>query len=262
MLNKVIVKIGSDDNVTCEVINARKLILTFNSVVIPSYSDSIVTSLKVGEGSLSLFDEIIIPIDSKVNSVYKIKKIEKSVLTDRGYVVYSSEETKTTQFILPILSDKDKTKEYFLIDTFFENAYIGVDKSISIDIDNNNVLALLYRYSESEIYRAFESRIRKHPMFIKTIDINKSQVLFLFDTSEYRRDVQLFKLGYYSQLSNKVKQKIMGFYNYNPTDIMGQILDKSDKLRRQLEIAYDTFIDKKIELYSKPVIEEEIYGHT
>lgn len=260
MLNKVIVKIGSDDNVTCEVINARKLILTFSSVIIPCYKDEVITSLKVGEGSLSLFDEIIIPIDSKVNSVYKIKKIERSAITDRGYILYSSEETKTTQFILPILSDKNTTKEYFLIDTFFENAYVAVDKSITIDVDTDCILALLYRYSESEIYRAFESRIRKHPMFIKTIDINKSQVLFLFNTSEFRRDIQLFKNGSYSQLSHKTKQRIMEFYNYNPTDIMGQILDKSDKLRKQLEIAYDTYIDKKIELYSKPIMEEETYA--
>lgn len=255
-------KIGSDDNVICEVINARKLILTFNSVVIPSYNDDIITTLRVGEGSLSLFDEIVIPIDSKVNSVYKIKKIGKSAITERGYILYSSEETKTTQFILPLISDKDKTKEYFLIDTFFENAYIAVDKSIPIEVDTDSILALLYRYSESEIYRAFESRIRKHPMFIKTIDINKSQVLFLFNTSEIRRDIQLFKIGAYSQLGDKSKQKILNFYGYKITDIMGQILTKSAILRKQLEIAYDTYIDKKIELYSKPIIEEETYGHT
>ena len=257
MLNKVTLNIGEDNEVICEVINASKLNLRFSSVVIPLYEDDNVISLTIGTGRLSLFDELIIPVDSKINSIYKIKKIEK--LTDRSYIVYSSIPTKTNRFILPLLSNKAVTREYFLYDTFFENAYIGVDKNINLNIYTDYPLVLLYRYSESEIYRKFETRIRNHPFFLKTYDVNKHQVLFIFDVGEYAIDIELFKQGAYSQLSEQLKKKIMEFYGFLDGGTVHQILYRSPKLKEQLEIELGGFIKPTSELYSRPTLEEEIY---
>lgn len=256
MLNKVIVSIADDNEVLCEVINAGLIQLKFSSVVIPIYKDDIIYELRIGEGSLALFDEISVPIDSKIKSVYKINKIEK--LTDRGYAIYSSVKTKTKQFILPCICDTATNKEYFLLDTFFENAYIDVSDK-EIDLGTLNPLILLYRYSESEVYRAFETRIRKHPLFIKTIDVNKYQVLFIFNISSFKKDIELFKQGAYSKLSNELKTKILSFYQYSKDGKMYQILYKGSKLREQLELVFDTEISPKQELYSKPNIIEETY---
>lgn len=256
MLNKVIVNIAGDDAVLCEVINARLIRLRFSSLVIPQYKDDIIYELRIGEGSLALFDEISVPIDSKIKSVYKINKIEK--LTDRGYAIYSSIATKTKQFILPCICNTSTNKEYFLLDTFFENAYIDVSNKAT-DLGTLNPLILLYRYSESEVYRAFETRIRKHPLFIKTIDVNKYQVLFIFDISSFKNDVELFKQGAYSKLSPELKSKILSFYQYSKEGKMYQILYKSAKLREQLEIVFDVELNPRQELYSKPEIIDETY---
>lgn len=256
MLNKVILSIAGDDSVLCEIMNAGLIQLRFNSVVIPQYKHDIIYELRIGEGSLALFDEISVPIDSKIKSVYKINKIEK--LTDKGYAIYSSVKTKTKQFILPCICNTTTNKEYFLLDTFFENAYIDVNDK-TIDLGTIHPLILLYRYSESEVYRAFEARIRKHPLFIKSIDINKYQVLFIFNISSFKKDVEFFKQGAYSKLSNELKTKILSFYQYSKDGKMYQILYKGSKLREQLEIMFDVGLSPKQELYSKPNIIEETY---
>ena len=88
MLNKVIVCIGDDNNVSCEVINATKLSVKFSEVVFDNKVDDTIVSLKIGKGGLSLFDQIAIPIDDKIKSIYNIVKIEKSAIKDRSYNLY------------------------------------------------------------------------------------------------------------------------------------------------------------------------------
>jgi len=257
MLNKVTICVGDDNNVLCEVINASQLNLRFEYIVIPVIEDDVIVTLKVGSGILTLFGEINVPIDNKVNSVYRITKIEK--ITDRTYSVYSSTATKTRKFILPLLSNNYNRREYFLYDTFFENAYINVDTTIDLGIELNYPLVLLYRYSESEVYRAFESRIRNHPLFVRTLDINKYQVLFIFNIGQYALDVEFFKQGTYSKLSPQLKDKIMKFYDYTDGGTMHQILFQGPKLREQIEIEFDISLPKSSELYSKPTLTQEIY---
>jgi len=252
-------QLGDDPDVLCEVINACKIEVKFSKPVITSSKDTVIHSLKIGEGSLSLFDEISIPIDSKINSVYKIKKIEKRDGTgNRGFNLYSSIGTKTKQFILPVVSDNYTNRDWWLMDTFFENAYLYI-KGIDLELPTEYPLILLYRYSESEIYRAFETRIKKHPLFVKTYDINKHEVLFILDISAHKKDVDLFMNGAYSQLSEKLKSKILTFHNFSTTGHMAQILSRDPALRRQYEIAFDTVISDKLELHSKPIKEEETY---
>jgi len=254
MLNKVIVCIGGDDKAICEVINATKLAVKFSNVVYDKQVDGTIVSLKIGKGALSLFDQIDIPIDDKIKSVYRIVKIEKSAVKDRSYNLYSSEETKTTQFILPILSDSTITKDYFLYDTFFENAYLRLS-----DETTKLGLVLLYRYSESEIYKSFETRIKNHPLFLETKDVNKSEVAFIFDISNYFELINLFIMGKYSKFDTRYKAKILNFFNYSRSGVMSQILNKSSILREQMERIYDVTLSSDSELYSKPDMDEEVY---
>jgi len=191
MLNKTIISIGNDTNVLCEILNARQLRLVFSipPQVIDIESD--IFEIRVGENGLSILDKLTVPIDSKIQSVYEINKIER--LNNTTYLVNTSLATKTKQFILPCLNEGTTNKEYFLYDTLLENVYLGASK-LSLE-DSENTLLLLYRYSESELYRQFESRIIKHPMFIKKIDINYYQVMFLFNISKYTEDIRKFKYG-------------------------------------------------------------------
>lgn len=254
MLNKVTIEIGNDKEVIVEVINGYQLNIKFSVFpeIIADSSDII--SLKVGKGSLSLFDKLSIPIDHKIISVYEINKIEKS--TDKAFRLYTTIGTKTKQFILPCL---DFDREYFLYDTFLENVYIKTD---SIDLGITPIkypLFLLYRYSESELYKAFELRIIKHPHYRHRIDINNYEVLFIFDIENFGKDVDKFIKGKYSELSNKLKNQIMKFHKYVYGGTMHQILYRDPKLRKQLEIQFNVEISSNLELYDIPDIKEETY---
>jgi len=252
MLNKVIISVGNDTDVEVEITNGYLLNIRFSRYPkVISKEDNII-SLQLGEGSISLFTQLRLPIDNKIESVYEIIKIEK--LTDRAFRLLTTIETKTKQFILPCL---EKTREYFLYDTFLENAFIKLDNN---DITNLEFpLILLYRYSESELYKQFELNITKHNLFSKMVDINPYEVLFIFNIEEYKKDIDCFIRGKYSEISSKLKKEILKFHNYSEDGTMGLVLNKHPKLREQLEIHFNTPIHKNSELYSIPDIGEETF---
>lgn len=254
MLNKVIIKIGDDTNVITEIINGYQINIRFSVIPEIISTDDGIISLKVGKGSLSLFDELKVPIDEKISSVYEVNKIEK--LTDKAFSIYSTIGTKTKQFILPCL---EYDREYFLYDTLLENAYIKIS-NLNLDISNVECpLILLYRYSESELFKAFEYRIIKHPYYRYRVDINNYEVLYIFDIVSYKEDVNKFIEGKYSRLSDKLKNSIMKFHEYNYGGIMHQILNKDKKLRNQLELQFNVKINTLSELYDIPDIKKETY---
>lgn len=254
MLNKVTIEIGGDSTVIAEIINGYKINLKFTACPEINSNNGEILSLKVGIGSLSLFDELKVPIDSKIYSVYEVNKIEK--LTDKAFSVYTTIETKTKQFILPCL---DFNREYFLYDTFLENAYIKI-ADLNLDLSSIKCpLALLYRYSESELFKSFETRIIKHPYFRHRVDINIYEVLYIFDINSFKNDVDKFIKGKYSTLSNKLKSSIISFHGYTQTGTMYQILNKDSKLRQQMELQFNVPISANSELYSIPELDEETF---
>ena len=254
MLNKVTIAIGRDSTVIAEVINGYKINLKFTICPEIISNAEEILSIKVGTGSLSLFDELKVPIDSKIQSVYEVNKIEK--LTDKAFSIYTTIETKTKQFILPCL---DYNREYFLYDTFLENAYIRTEDS-TLDMDSIECpLILLYRYSESELFKTFETRITKHPYFKGKKDINIYEVLYIFDIAPFKNDVEKFIEGKYSILSNKLKTSIINFHGYTQTGTMAQVLNKDSKLRQQMELQFNVPININSELYSIPEMREETF---
>jgi hypothetical protein len=254
MLNKVTITIGNDSEVTAEIINGYQINLKFTAPPTIISSDKEICSLQVGKGSLSLFDELTVPIDHKINSVYEVNKIEK--LTDRAYSVYTTIGTKTKQFILPCLNFN---REYFLYDTFLENVYLKAP-TLPIDLKLTKYpLILLYRYSESELYKSFETRIVKHPYFRHRIDVNRYEVVYVFDIGAYESDIKKFIAGKYSTLSPKLKASIMEFHKYAVNGFMWKILNKSPQLREQLEITFNVPINTSLDLYDIPDINQETY---
>jgi len=255
MLNKVTINIGEDSEVLAEIINGYQINLRFTISPKIICNASEILSLMVGKGGLSLFDKLKVPIDHKIISSYEVNKIEK--ITDKSFSIYATIGTKTKQFILPCL---EFDREYFLYDTFLENAYIKV----LIRGDNTSdwskfPLILLYRYSESEIYRNFETRITKHPLFKFSIDINPFEVLYVFNIKDYEKDLNKFINGKYSELSNKLKLNIMSFHSYSKDGLMWKILNKDVRLKEQLEIKFETSLSKTMELYDIPDINKETY---
>lgn len=254
MLNKVIIEVGDDKEVTVEIINGYQLNLNFSLLPVVNYKDGNIISLKVGRESLSLYDNLKVPIDHKLESGYAIQKIER--LTDRVFSIYSAIGTKTKQFILPCLNfDRD----YFLYDTFLQNAYVKIFNKPDKVSGITTTLVLLYRYSESELFKSFEVRIAKHPNYRYKLDPNEYEVLYIFDIPEYKEDVDKFIKGRYSKISANLKERILRFHNYSKEGVMWKILNKDSKLREQMEIQFDTPISTLLELYEIPAIEDETY---
>lgn len=254
MLNKVTIEVGDDKNVIAEIINGYQIDIKFTVFPEIVRDNNTIISLKVGEGSLSLFDVLKVPIDHRIISGYEVNKIEKS--TDKAFSLYTTIGTKTKQFILPCL---EFNREYFLYDTFLENAYIKVS-NLNLDLSSIQCpLFLLYRYSESELFKSFESRIVKHPHYRHRIDVNSYEVLYVFDIIKFKDDVDKFINGKYSTLSNKLKNSIMKFHDYTIGGKMYQILHKDSKLRKQLELQFNVEISSNLELYDIPELKQETY---
>jgi hypothetical protein len=163
---------------------------------------------------------------------------------------------KANQFVLPILYLNSATKkDYFLYDTLFENCFITT-------IEKLPSIALLYRYSESVLFSNFDLYVKKHPLFNKTVEYDYYHIMYLFDVPlVHFKDIEMFKNGKYSLLSSTLKNKIMYFFNFSLDGDMAQILSKSSKRKRQLEIDLDVVISPFLDLYSIPDLTKEIYNY-
>jgi hypothetical protein len=247
MLSREIREI-SDCKVLFEVINATEIRVVFYEDVRLT-SDNKIIAEKENVCLISLFDEIKLPIDAELQSIYKINYIEQ--ISTRTFNLITSKPTKTSKFLLPILSNKIFNKNTFLFDSYFINAYLD---------ETFNHIYLIYRYSESSVYQNFEREILKHPEFISKEDVSHYKVCLKFKIKEdYYEEVRFFVEGKYSRFSEDYKQMILRFFNYTSSGNMAQILYKSPKRRQQLELDFGVTISSHIELFSIPDLMEEVY---
>lgn len=247
MLSRDVISIGECEDVLCEVLNAREISLKFKDPIEFTTVDGKI----IKANSISLEDELTVPIDAEVESIYKIESIEK--VTNFTIILKSSSLNKSSKFLLPILHEGIYSKEFFLYDTFLENVYLSsFSKEITPDI------VLKYRYSESSIFNRFQVAVLKHPFYKDCISDGYSHLLYKFTiTDKYKPDYNNFIRGRYSRFSDNLKKNILSFFNYTKNGTMGQILYKGEDRRKQLELQLDVTIDINTELYSIPVFEEE-----
>ena len=88
MLNREIIDIGEDDNVLIETINARDIAIKFSKLVEVIKFKNAITELRIGNTSISLFDDVEALVDNNLRSVYNIKKIEQ--ITNSSFKLKSS----------------------------------------------------------------------------------------------------------------------------------------------------------------------------
>lgn len=249
MLFRELISIGEDDNVLLEVLNARSIRIKFSKIVfITKNKHNRIESIRCDNSVISLFDDITVSIDATKKSIYKIKIIEQ--LNEKAFLFITHSQTKTTLFLLPLLYRNTFLKDCFLYDTFFISAYLS---------ESHKELKLLYRFSESYLFESFEKRIKEHPLFIHNEDYDYETVLYTFKIpDEDLGIVSLFIAGKYSQFPDYYKKAILSFFRYSEDGELANILYKSDKRRKQLELKLDTSISKNSELFSIPELTEEI----
>ncbi len=166
-------------------------------------------------------------------------------------------------FLLPALGER---REEFLWANNYVNCFTNVeDPKIKID---GPYLYLLYRFSGKKFYTDFEERLKYHPEYRGTIDVDKYHVMYVFNfPSDLIEQYLLFKRGKYSHMDEAYKNQVLDFHHASNTSDLKKILDRDPKKRIALEESFN--VDKSdrrkvkispdAELYDPPNEHKETY---
>jgi hypothetical protein len=249
------IKIEAGNEILHKIVNARMIELYTNAFTLTEETDAntgIIKSITIGNYKIQVGDKFSHK-EENIPSTYDVFKIEKGADPKYNfrhkYTIVSHLRNKTTDYILPCLG---KNKEYFDVDGYLVNAYLGKDDS----------LCLLYRFATTEYYGKLETNLTTHPRFIKIDSSIPGFDLFMYSIPKPNwDDVKLFKKGKYSKFSQGLKLNIKCFYGLSVKSNLWKILTKDESLVKQKE---DEFKTPKgffwnIDLDEKPKMQLELW---
>lgn len=154
-------------------------------------------------------------------------------------------------FILPLLS---------INTSLIKN---NLNKCYLYKMDNEDLVALVF---QEDIEIELIERLELIPYFLTSFESN-SYMIFLFEIPrEFKKDLELLKIGKYSFISNEAKYKILqaslSEENFKNLDKMKStrlygILFKTKILRKHWEETLGVEINKENELWEMPDMEKE-----
>jgi len=140
-------------------------------------------------------------------------------------------------FIGKICNDFKSTK---LPTCQFRNCFIG-DKTKGIE---NRVL-LLYRFHANPIYLDFEEKLKKHPLFEQSYEVDKQHTMFVFNLPEdSHEDYNKLIKGEYSKVSEKFKAHILAFHGLKKESNTGGVLYKTGIKKDSIEATINSGLPK------------------
>lgn len=219
-----------------EIIDAKTIRVLFNKT--PEYENNVI---QLDGWKVTEKEYIKITIYGTTVNFY-CENITKQ--NNRTFLINSHKPTKTTVFLLPSLG---KDALYFSKHNFLINAYL-----------NRNLTQLIcqYRIYPTEYFEKLERRLKSHPLFLD-IKTEKDFLYASFMCTELNV-LDLFMKGKYSKFPDKYKQTILKFHNYSSKGTTAEILYKSKKRKKQLELDLNVpYISTDQELFSKPDINHE-----
>ena len=159
--------------------------------------------------------------------------------------------TDSSIFVLPFMG---MNRKLMMWDTLFVNAFIGTP-------DDDECIAILYRFSGEPIFTKFESALCSFRNFRRKVDPDPHHVLFVFDVPEEAKSSYVaFKDGRYSEIDDDWKLRILEFHGFDFDGHTGKILFRDPGLRRDIEEKLDVQLPKDAELHSKPNLDTEIFN--
>lgn len=136
-----------------------------------------------------------------------------------------------------------------------ENVYIGDYLKPEF---SQNIMVLINTSNQAE-YKILLETLLVNPYYLTRYNCSDMLEMFVFKVpSSYEQDYSLFLKGRYSQMSQRIKDLILGRLtsgdNYD-------IFYRTESRRKYLEEFLDVTIPKGVELFDPPNLEEEIYNY-
>lgn len=183
---------------------------------------------------------------------YKVNIIEEFRNKNKKYYVISiAKRTKSSIFLLPMLGGN---RRLYFWNKLFLNCFIATE-------EEDNCIALLYRWSSDPIFLKFEKALSKFKSFKRRYDPTSNCVMFVFNVPKPQvRNYKKFLRGQYSRLSSTYKIHLLEFHDKDMADTIGQVLFKTDKRRRSLENKLNVSLPEESELLSIIEIKDETYN--
>lgn len=149
-------------------------------------------------------------------------------------------------YIVPCLQGYIPIEKEFLIDSFiFER-----------ESDKSPKIFLKYKWFDN--FAEYEAKVIKSDLFEKSIDYDDNHLILVLNIpKEFESDVDKFLKGKYSELSEKLKVKIIKFWELTTKSVLYKVLTKNETLREQMSKELNCEIPKNAELSSKPEIKSE-----
>lgn len=193
-------------------------------------------------------------VRNRTKNPYKVNHITplyNAVNLLAGYDLSVAKATKSTIFLCPMLGGK---RELFYWDKLLVNAFFAIP-------NEDNVIALLYRFSGDATFTKFEAALEQFSFFKYKIDTDPYHVLFVFAVPEgTKASYEHFVNGRYSEIDDIVKLKILDYHGFNMDGSTAKILFKSPSLKKELEELLDVTIPEENELHSPPKLNEETFN--
>ena len=254
MLAQKTIQLNYNRAVFMELLDARSIKVTHNTAFIePLYIDNEIMKINYSNlHTIEIGDEVVFPLgnDWTMDFKFQINQIKQY----DGYIIlYSHKRTKSSYFLLPMLG---YNRDYFKWDNLFINAYTEYPEYSE---SKNKYLYVVCKYLPLESFNLLEKDMLKLSTFVE-VKQNKDYVVYIHKIEKkFKKDIESFSDGKYSELSDFLKRRVLFFHNTDKESEIGQILYKDERRRKQLEFEFAAKIPKELDLLDKPSTEEILY---
>ena len=217
-------------------------------ILTPNVENNIIQSLDGENGKIF---SLGVTVEIKKRK-YKVNIIEEFTSKQGVYYIVSvAKRTKSSTFLLPMLGGH---RELYFWNSLLLNCFIKTE-------EDEDCIALLYRWSSDPLYLKFEKALTKFRSFRRRYDPSPNCVMFIFDIpKKHIRNYKKFINGQYSKLSKTYKFTLLEFHNKDLQDSIGQILFKSERRRNILEKKLGEELPKNSELLSIIDVNKETHN--
>lgn len=245
MISKEI--IGTDKQVMLKILDGNSIQVSAIDCSVDTKANGVVKEVVFnGVVSYKLNEKIAVDINGTKHS-YDITRITK--VSNTSFIILHTIPTKTKHFLLPTLGD---FKDDFSVNSLLINCYLTTNKGS---------LVLLYRFVAGTQFNLLDKYLRNSDSFVKATNESYTTVSYeMVIPFHYSRDIETFLKGRYSELSDRLKKRILAFHKLNYMGETAKILYKNSEYRKQLSMDLGVDLVEGAELHSIPLLSTEIYN--